>query len=199
MATAARRNITLEEYLARERKAETKSEYYHGEVFAMTGATREHNLIVGNLVGEIRSRLRQTPCEVYPSDMRVRVPSGLYTYPDVTIVCGQPSFLESERKDTLLNPLVLIEVLSESTEARGKKFEHYRGLAALREYLLVSTTEPRIERYQHLEDKWLLDDVAGLEATLRLTAVDLELPLAEVYARVEFPEQPPLHGPNQAR
>jgi len=194
MATAARHTITPEEYLALDRAAETKSEYYSGEVFAMKGATEEHNLVVGNLVRELGNRLRQSPCKVYPSDMRVQVPTGLYTYPDVSIVCAQPAFL-GDRRDTLLNPIVLIEVLSGSTEAydRGLKFEHYGAIPSLHEYLLVSTVRPRIERYRRQSDEgWLFDAAAGLESTLRLTAVNVELPLAEVYARVEFPEHPPL-------
>jgi Uma2 family endonuclease len=122
MSTAAKPYYTEIEYLARERRAQYKSEYYRGEIFAMAGATREHNLIVGNLVRALGNQLANGPCEVYPIDMRVRLPSGLYTYPDVTVARGEPKFLDDEF-DTLINPTVLVEVLSASTEAydRGTK------------------------------------------------------------------------------
>jgi len=193
MATAARSRVGLEEYLRIEREAKGKSEYFAGEVFAMAGASREHNLIVTNLVRELSARLRQTNCEVYPSDMRVAVTTGLYTYPDVSVACGQPSFLDA-RHDTLLDPVLLVEVLSETTEAydRGRKFEHYRALASLREYLLVSTLEARIERFRRTTEGWLLDETVGLDAALRLASVEAELPLSEVYARLELPAQPSL-------
>ena len=141
--------LTPEEYLARERRAETKSEYLRGEVFAMAGASRAHNLIASNAAGELRQQLRDRPCEVYPSDMRVKVsPSGLYTYPDVTVVCGEPQFEDAE-VDTLLNPKVLVEVLSPSTADydRGGKFTHYRRLPSLQEYVLISQDRPLVEHY----------------------------------------------------
>jgi hypothetical protein len=130
MTAQPKPRYTPQEYLARERQAEVRSEYFAGEIFAMSGNSRGHNLIVTNAVGELRHRLRHRPCEVYPSNMRVKVEaSGLYTYPDVTVVCGEPRFEDAE-VDTLLNPMVLMEVLSKSTEAygRGKKSAHYRRL-----------------------------------------------------------------------
>lgn len=193
MATAARARVSIEEYLRGEREAKNKSEYFAGLVFAMAGASREHNLIVTNLVRELSSRLRETNCEVYPSDMRVAVTTGLYTYPDVSVACGQPSFLDA-RQDTLLDPVLLAEVLSGTTEAydRGRKFEHYRALISLREYLLVSTVEARIERFRRTGEGWLLDETVGLDAVLRLASVEAELPLSEVYARIELAAQPSL-------
>lgn len=179
--------IAPEQYLEAERRAETKSEYVNGQIFAMTGASRAHNLIVTNLVGELRTQLRGRPCEVYPSDMRVRVTeTGLYTYPDVTVVCREPR-LEDEHADTLLNPTLLIEVLFESTPRydRGRKAEHYRRISSLEEYLLVDQTEPRVERYRRRgEREWLLTEVSGLGERVELHSIDGALALRDVYERV---------------
>lgn len=173
-------------YLDLERRSEVRSEWLDGEVVAMTGGSREHNLIVGNLVGELRAQLKRRPCEVYPSDLRVRVPAGLYTYPDVVVACGEPRF-EDEHRDTLLNPTLLVEVLSRSTEAydRGEKFERYRTLDSLAEYLLVSQTRPHVEQFLRQPDgRWLLAEATGLEATIDLPSIGCRLALAEVYERV---------------
>src|SRR5437868_8492820 len=140
MSSQPKTLLTPEEYLAIERKAEYRSEYLNGEMFAMTGASRKHNLIALNIAGELRQQLKSKPCEAYVNDMRVRIPAtDLYTYPDVTVVCGDPEF-EDAFIDTLLNPTLLIEVLSESTESydRGKKFGYYRTIQSLAEYLLVA-------------------------------------------------------------
>jgi Uma2 family endonuclease len=140
MSLQPKTEYTPEEYLALERNAEAKSEYFAGEIFLMAGASERHNLIVANLIAEFRSQFKNRACKVYPSDMRVKVSaSGLYTYPDVTVVCGEPQF-EDEHKDTLLNPTLIIEVLSESSEAydRGKNFEHYRSLKTLSDYLIIA-------------------------------------------------------------
>jgi len=140
MSAEPHSRISLEDYLAAERQAETKSEYLKGEVFAMSGASRQHNLIVWNLSGALYSQLRGRGCEAYVGDVRVHIPAtGLYTYPDIAVVCGEPRFEDGEL-DTLLNPTLLIEVLSPSTEGydRGKKAAHYRTLDSLREYVLVS-------------------------------------------------------------
>ena len=145
MSTAPKTYLTQADYLHRERAAEGKSEFYRGEMFAMAGASREHNLIVGNLVTSLNLQLRDRDCQVYPSDMRVKVsPTGLYTYPDVSVACENPEF-EDAQGDTLLNPRVLVEVLSDSTEAydRGPKFEQYRQLASLRDYLLINPNSRR--------------------------------------------------------
>ena len=184
--------LSPEEYLARERRAEVKSEYHDGEVFAMSGASRAHNLIVTNFVRELSLRLRDRDCEVYPSDMRVKVdPTGLYTYPDVIVVCGEPAF-EDEHVDTLLNPTLLIEVLSESTEAydRGKKFEHYRKLETLQGVVLVTQDEAHAERFTRQPDgQWLLGEASGLEAALHLASIDVTLPLADIYDKVLFDDE----------
>ena len=148
----------------------------------------EHNKIVGNLVGELRSALRHRPCDVTPSDQRVAVPvTGLYTYPDVTVVCGAPLF-EDDTRDTLLNPTVLIEVLSPSTEAydRGKKFRNYRSIATFREYVLVAQDMVSVERYTRGDDGvWSLHD-SGAGERLVLASIGCEIAVDEIYLKV-FP------------
>ena len=190
MAVHSKSYLSPQQYIALERAAEERSEYLDGEMVAMTGGSRNHGLIAGNLVGELHSQLRDRPCEVYPADLRVQVSeTGLYTYPDVVVVCGEARF-EDEQLDTLLNPTVIFEVLSPTTERydRGTKFEHYRTLASLAEYILVSQARPRIERFLRQADgRWLFDDAAGLEAVLALPSIGCELKLAEVYAKVRFP------------
>jgi len=189
MAVHSKPYLSPGEYLAIERAAEERSEYLDGEMVAMTGGSRNHGLIVGNLLRELGSQLRDRPCEVYPTDLRVQVShTGLYTYPDVVVVCGEPRF-EDEQLDTLLNPTVILEVLSPTTESydRGRKFEHYRTLGSLSEYLLVSQAQPRIERFLRQDDGlWLFGDAAGLESALTMPSIGCELKLAEVYAKVRF-------------
>lgn len=185
--------ITPQEYLARERHAEIKSEYYRGEMFAMSGASREHNLIAVNVAGELRGQLRDRDCEVYQSDMRVRVSAtGLYTYPDVTVVCGGPQFEDAEA-DTLVNPKVLFEVLSPSTADydRGGKFAQYRRLPSLAEYVLISQDRPLIEHYvRQPHGEWLLAEKTGMEDTLVLPSIGCALRLSEIYLKVPFEPQP---------
>ncbi len=190
--------MTEAEYLAFERASDIRHEYLDGHVYAMTGASRAHNLISTYTAASLINQLRGRPCEVYASDMRVRVSAtGLYTYPDVTVVCGNPQFADSAL-DTLLNPVLVIEVLSPSTESydRGKKFQHYRQLESLREYVLISQDSPRVERFLRQDDgTWLLTDAAGLDASLELASVACTLALAEVYEKVTFeseevPEEP---------
>jgi Uma2 family endonuclease len=189
MATQTKVRHTPEEYLAFERKAEHKSEYFGGEIFAMSGASERHNLIVTNLVGELRAQLKGRPCKTYSSDMRVKVaPTGLYTYPDVMVVCDKTLF-DDEQEDTLLNPSVIIEVLSKSTEGydRGEKFAHYRKLESLTDYLLVSQTKYRIEHYVRQPDnQWLLSETEGLDNTLPISSINCVLSLTEVYDKVEM-------------
>jgi len=189
MSTQPTPRLTPAEYLALERSAEIKGEYFDGEIFAMAGASREHNLIVGNLVRELGNRLRNGLCEVYPSDMRVKVDlTGLYTYPDVVVVCDKPQF-EDQHGDTLLNPTLLIEVLSESTEKydRGRKSSHYRRLPSLQEYLLVSQDEPHIEHYARRDnDHWLLTEATGMDTNIELPVLQTIIELSEVYAKLTF-------------
>jgi Uma2 family endonuclease len=190
MSTAdVKTRYTPQEYLAFERKSPIKHEYYDGEIFAMSGVSREHNLIAGNLFREMSLQLRGRPCEAYISDVRVRVsPAGPYTYPDVVAVCGERRFEDSE-VDTLLNPNVIVEVLSPTTEAydRGKKFAHYRRLESLREYVLIAQDQVCVERYTRQGDEWLLTELTRLEDTLRLESIGCAVGLREIYERVEFP------------
>jgi len=187
MTTPAKRRITPEEYLEIERHSEGKSEYLGGEIFAMTGASRQHNLISTNLSRELSQALRSRPCEVYSSDLRVHIPTtGLYIYPDVAVVCG-PAQFEDALTDSLLNPTWICEILSPTTEAydRGKKFEHYAAIESLREYVLVSQEAPRVEQYvRQGEGRWLFSATAGLAARVVIPSLECELTLAEVYLKV---------------
>ena len=194
MSQLAEQFITATDYLALERQAETKSEYLNGRIYAMSGASEEHNTIVFNLARRIGNQLDKKPCRGYVNDMRVKVsPTGLYTYPDVVVVCGEPRF-EDQHVDTLLNPTVIIEVLSDSTESydRGEKFAHYRALPSLSDYLLVAQDQPRIEHYQRQPDgRWLYSATDGLDAQVEIATIGCVLPLAEVYERVDFTEPEP--------
>jgi Uma2 family endonuclease len=189
MPVQPQRRYTPEEYLTLERKAEYKSEYVNGEIFAMSGASERHNVIVLNIGASLHAQFRHRPCRVYASDMRVKVSqTGLYTYPDIVALCGEPQF-DDAQKDTLLNPAVIIEVLSPSTEAydRGGKFEHYRKLASLAEYLLVSQEKPHLEQYVRQPDNlWLLSEASSLQNTVHLPSIDCSLSVADVYEKVEF-------------
>ena len=191
-----RKWISPEEYLALEEGAEVKSEYFDGESFAMAGAEPEHNLIAANVLRELGNQLEQnqSPCEAYPSDQRVKVPAtGLYTYPDLTVVCGEPEY-EPTRPRTLLNPMLIVEVLSESTEAydRGDKFAHYQTLASLREYVLVASDRPRIECYTRQEGGgWSYEECRDPHGSLALTSIGCVLSLSRVYRKIEFPEREP--------
>jgi Uma2 family endonuclease len=189
MSTVPQHYITAEEYLHRERKAEFRSEYFRGEMFAMAGASANHNLIVLNAGSSLREQLKKKPCRVYPSDLRLRIEAtGLYTYPDLSVVCGEPQ-LESDAGDVLLNPVVLVEVLSDSTEAydRGKKFEHYRTIPSLMHYLLIAQDRHSIDCFSRMPgDSWSLTSCQGLEGKLAIDAIDSELLAAEVYDKVVF-------------
>jgi Uma2 family endonuclease len=181
--------LTETEYLEFERAAEYKSEFFDGEMFAMAGGTPQHSLIGANLVAEFRNRLKDKPCTAYNADLRIKVEAtGLYSYPDLSVVCGPLQFAQGT-DDTVLNPTVLVEVLSDSTEAydRGRKFENYRQIPGLREYLLVSQKEPRIEQFIRQPDgHWLLIEAAGMEKTLALPSLQITISLAEIFLKVEF-------------
>jgi Uma2 family endonuclease len=179
--------ISPEEYLKRERQAEYKSEYLNGEIFAMTGASRKHNLIEGNIFGELRQQLKGRACEVYLGDMRFKVSfNGLYTYPDVVVVCGEPIF-EDDTVDTLLNPTVLVEVLSPSTERydRIAKTTYYRTLDSLTEHLLVAQDEVRLEQCVKQEDgQWLVYYYTSLDSSAELASIGCSLALRDIYDKV---------------
>jgi Uma2 family endonuclease len=193
--------FTPEQYLQLEVQSDRRHEYYRGEIFLMTGASRAHNLIAANIIGRLNRHLAGNPCEVYGADMRVKVSeSGLYTYPDISVACPSIEFEMRQGTDTLLNPVVVIEVLSPTTEAydRGRKLAHYQKLPSLREYILVSQDEPRIDHLERLAGgDWRLSIAAGLEATVRLNAIDCQLRLIEVHDKLEFPPftQESLDGP----
>lgn len=181
------RTYTPEEYLALERQAEQRSEYYAGEIFAMAGASEVHNLIAGNIFASLHTQFRGRPCRVYMNDMRVKVhPTGLYTYPDVVVVCGERQFDDAQH-DVLLNPNVIIEVLSPSTEAydRGNKAAQYRQLPSLAEHLLVSQEHMHVEQYMRQADgQWLFFEVSGKDARIHLPPIKAVLVLAEIYDTV---------------
>src|SRR5688572_3198032 len=187
------RRLSEADYVEIERAADFKSEFFDGEMFAMSGGTRWHSLIAANLIREFGNALKNGPCVTFDSNMRVKVEAtGLYTYPDVIVACETQRFVDDEM-DTLLNPTLLVEVLSDSTEAydRGKKFEHYRQISSLREILFVSQREPRVEQFirQNASD-WLLRETAGLTNRLSLSSVEAAISLGEIFAKVNFVPTP---------
>jgi Uma2 family endonuclease len=177
-----------DEYLELERRSETKHELVNGVLVAMAGASLKHNSIAANVLGALRVLLRGKGCRAVGSDQRVYVPAtGLYTYPDVTVVCGKPEFHPKD-PDTLTNPRVLVEVLSDSTEAddRGAKFAHYQGIPSFVEYVLVPQKEPRVEHFRRLETgQWILTVYQGENARVELPALGCELPVGELYEGLE--------------
>jgi Uma2 family endonuclease len=188
-----------QEYLDRERASNLRHEYHAGEIFAMSGGSANHSLICANLAGILGDQLRGGPCRRYESNLKVWIEEfHRYVYPDATIVCGQ-SLFEDHKCDVLLNPQVICEVLSESTEKhdRGNKFRWYRSLPTFREYLLISQEAPLVERFfRHDNDDWLIADYRGLDAFVELGAVPgCRLSLAELYEGVEFPIPPPSSEP----
>jgi Uma2 family endonuclease len=187
MASVPNYYLTPEEYLALERKAEFKSEYLDGVVYALAGASTRHNLIVANIITAIGVQLKGRPCKVYPSDLKVRVPSSKrFFYPDVSVVCGDDEFADDE-KDVILNPTLIVEVTSETTAGfdRGKKFLSYQQINSLQEYLLVSQDEILVEGYSRQgNDTWLYTKVTGLEGSLTLPSIACELALKDVYDKV---------------
>jgi Uma2 family endonuclease len=189
MASQPQPYTTPAEYLALERRAETRSEYHDGEIVAMAGASWEHNLISGATYRELATQLRRGPCQPVANDMRVWIPSHhVYTYPDIVVVCGEPEFQDSA-VDTLLNPSLIVEVLSPSTAAydQGQKFGMYRSLPSLREYLLIAQDEPRLVLYRRDPDnRWFIGDAHGLDATLDLATGGVILALHDLYERITF-------------
>jgi Uma2 family endonuclease len=179
--------LTPEEYLAIERKAEFKSEYFNGEMFAMAGANRPHNRIVSNVISALNPPLLQRDCNIYPSDMRVKIEKiGKYTYPDVVVTCGK-EILEDSHIDTLLNPILIIEILSTSTEAydRGEKFQHYQFIPSLAEYILITQNKIRVEQYVRQTDRtWLYSEYQNLDDVIKLESIGCELALKDVYVNV---------------
>lgn len=192
MTTPPDVRLTPEEYLRIERAAEWKSEYIDGEMFAMAGASYRHTIITANLAGELRDQLRNGPCTVSSSDLRVATDRRRhYTYPDVVVVCEPPQFVDSER-DTVTNPTLIAEVLSDSTEKydRGGKFERYRAVPALSEYLLVAQDRVHVELFSRQTDgSWSLREWNNPEAEIDMESIHCRLKVAEVYAKVTFGDE----------
>jgi Uma2 family endonuclease len=191
MASEPRRRVSPEEYLSIERQSETKNEYLNGEIFAMAGASRQHNFIAGDVYASLLNQLRGRGCDVYSGDMRVRVPAAdLYTYPDVTVVCGEPE-LDDAEVDTLLNPTLIVEVLSRTTESydRGMKFAYYRTLSSFAEYLVLAQDHVHAEHWVRQENGgWLLTETDRREDVLELPSIGCTLALRDAYDRVAFPD-----------
>jgi Uma2 family endonuclease len=193
-----------EEYLRLERDATERHQYFQGEIFAMAGGSPEHSRIIANSIRSVGNRLEGSPCAVFDSNLRVRIPkTTLYTYPDATVVCGPLQFDPLDpRHETVLNPTAIFEVLSETSEAydRGKKFENYRSIESLREYVLVSQDVARVETYFRRPDgTWLYTPAAGAEAQIKFHSLEITVPLAELYAGVTFPPPPPQPAPEEVR
>ncbi len=189
MTAQPKRDMTEAEYLDHERASITKSDYYDGHVYAMTGAKEPHNLIAGNVIASLHGQLRRKPCRVYPSDMRVKViQTGLNTYPDVVVLCGLPQFVD-EKRDTITNPIVIIEILSPSTERydRGMKFRHYRSIETLRDYILIAQDRQHIEHYtRHENGQWLFEETSINEERISIQSIECVLSLEDTYEKVEL-------------
>ena len=183
--------LTPEQYLERERKAEYRSEYFDGKLFAKTGSSENHNLIVGNIAAGIHRQFRKRNCEVYAIDMRLKVSEiSSYFYPDIVAVCGKPEFEDNE-EDILLNPIVIIEVLSPSTENydRGTKFEHYQTISSLSDYILVAQDKIHVEHYVRQSDRsWLFSGYKSAKDKFQIDSIGCEVSVAEIYEKVEMEE-----------
>ncbi len=190
MAANPDRRYTLEEYLELDRTSEERLEFRDGEVFCMSGGSEWHYEIESNIHSFLKTTLRPRGCRVFTGNVRIKVPSAPpYRYADVSALCGEAKFEEIGGVDALVNPQLIVEVLSPSTEAydRGDKFTHYKSIPTLREYLLIAQDRPHVTRLYKQEDGlWIHTDVNDMEATLTLTSLGCELPLAEVYAGVGF-------------
>lgn len=191
-AKPKRKYISPEEYLALERKAVVRHEYFDGEIYEMAGASEEHATISSNVNASLNFQLKKRPCKSYQSDLRVHIPAtNLYTYPDIVVVCGKPQLLEDAHLDTLLNPTLIVEVLSPSTADydKGARFDYYRTLESLREYVLVWQDKKRVARYaKQIDGSWLLRDSIGEEAEIVLDSIDCMLSIEDIYDKVDFEE-----------
>lgn len=187
----ARKQIfTPAEYLALEQVTAYKNEYYNGEIFALSSGTPDHSLIAVNCAATLHQLIAAKPCRVFNSDMRLHIQrSGLYTYPDVLVVCGKIQYAE-QRKDTLTNPIVLVEVLSESTRDydRGKKFNFYKQIPSLQEYVLVESEHINVQVYRRAGELWAVEMFDELEASIQLASIECGIALAQIYAKVSWLE-----------
>jgi len=190
MTGASSQKLTPQEYLAIERAADFKSEFFDGKMFAMAGISKDHSRIIVNLIGGLHAALRGQDCEIFSSDLRVKVSAnGLYTYPDLTIVCG-PVDVEDKHADVLLNPTLIIEVLSPGTERydRGKKFDFYRELDSLKEYVLVSQDQYRVEQFLRRNgSEWGYRVAFKEDDIVEFPSVGCSISIKDIYARVAFP------------
>jgi len=180
---------TVEQYLAIERVALEKSEYYNGEMFLMAGASEPHNAISANVFGMLWSHFRKRGCRAYGSDMRIYTKTtGLFSYADAVVVCGKPEFYDDYR-DILTNPMLIAEVLSPTTAEydKGKKFELYKGSPSFQDYLLIEQQEAKVEHWQKVETgEWLVSQYVGLEAVLEIPRYELHIPLSDIYLNIDF-------------
>lgn len=187
-----KRHVSPDEYLLFERAAVDRHEYFDGEIFAMAGSSFEHAIIASNIGTSLHTQLKTRPCKTSIADLRVHVPAtGLYTYPDVVTVCGEPQFLADAYLDTLLNPDLIVEVLSPTTAGydQGEKFDHYRTIESLKEYILVWQDKKRVARYTRRDDgSWLLNDFIGDEAEVELTSINCSLSMENIYDKVDLGE-----------
>ena len=191
MTALPKRKYTLEEYIELDKNSEERYEYFDGEVVCMSGGSIEHSTIAINVAGTLREGLKGRPCRVLSSDVRLKVPKAFpYRYPDVVVVCGQLLVEKIQGQVMLVNPLLIVEVLSPSTEAydRGRKFTAYQSIESFQEYLLVAQDRPYVTRYVRQTDgQWLRSDVEGLDRAVKLESLDIALPLREIYLLVDFP------------
>jgi Uma2 family endonuclease len=188
------KRFSVEEYFKIDSDSPIRHEYVEGQIIDMAGGTDQHSQITFNLIGEVRSRLRGKPCQGRDGNLRVRFGRKvIYGYPDALIICGQPQFdPQAKGNSTLLNPSVLIEVLSETTEAydRGRKFERYREIESFQEYVLVAQDRPSVEVYRRQPSGlWTLQPYLGIEASAAIVAAGIDLPLAEIYTGITFPPE----------
>lgn len=190
LAKLQRRFISENEYLEMEAVSPVKHEYQDGEIFQMAGASYEHNLATGNIYANLHFQLRLGDCSVVQNDMRLFIEtSGLYTYPDVMVVCGKPEIKKYKGLDNLLNPILIVEVLSPSTADydKGAKFDHYRTIETLQEYVLVWQDKKRVARYtKQTDESWILRDFIGEEAEIILTSIDCRLSMEDIYDKVDL-------------
>lgn len=192
MSIQPKRRLSPEEYLEIERQADLKSEFFDGEMFAFAGASYKHNIIIINLILHLGPEVRKRQCHIHSNDMRIKVnATGLYTYPDVFIVCNKPQF-EDEHEDTILNPIVIIEVLSPATENydRGSKFAHYRTISSLSNYILVAQDKIHVEHYARQSDlSWLLTEYHSFDNKFKIEAIGCELSVAKIYENLDIEER----------
>ncbi|HZQ09655.1 MAG TPA: Uma2 family endonuclease [Anaerolineae bacterium] len=180
--------ITPEEYLALEQESRDKHEYWNGESYMMAGASINHNQIVNNTFKSLDRRLERRPCRVFTSDVRLHIEKGnAYVYPDVMVVCGKIE-IDTRQKDTVMNPTLIVEIWSDSTQGddQEKKFKWYRQIPSLQDYVMIDQSQPYVEYYRREGRFWVLETIEGIDAVLKLNSLELEIPLTEIYEKVEL-------------